>query len=228
MPKTPIFFRGFDEQGAVRIYNHGILPHWRQAGCTYFVTFRLADSLPEHVVLALEEQRTLWLRARGIKPDDPNWKHLLAKLPPEERRLYEQLIGRLLNVSLDGCHGSCVLREPRIADQVASALDFFHGSRVWTGDFVVMPNHVHALLTPIGGFELEDLLHSIKSYTANEINRAFGRLGHLWQRESYDHIVRDSQQLQAYQEYIAANPAKAKLHVGEYFLAKAEYKVQES
>ena len=39
-------FREFDESGEVRIYYHGILPHWRQTGCTYFVTYRLADPYP--------------------------------------------------------------------------------------------------------------------------------------------------------------------------------------
>ncbi|MDF1815773.1 MAG: hypothetical protein P1V20_26480 [Verrucomicrobiales bacterium] len=36
-------FYPFNEFGEVRIYQHGLLPHWRQDGCTCFVTFRLAD-----------------------------------------------------------------------------------------------------------------------------------------------------------------------------------------
>jgi putative transposase len=108
------------------------------------------------------------------------------------------------------------------------ALDHFHGTRVFTGDFVVMPNHVHILLTPIDGFELEDILHSIKSYTANEINRALGRAGRFWQRESYDHIVRDSEQLLSYRDYVAANPSKASLSIGEYIVSRAEYQIVDS
>jgi REP element-mobilizing transposase RayT len=86
-----------------------------------------------------------------------------------------------------------------------------------------MPNHVHVLLTPITGFELEDILHSIKSFTATKINRILGRAGQLWQRESYDHIVRDINQLQAYQEYIAANPRKARLTPDEYTVSQSNY-----
>ena len=224
--KTSIPFRGFDEQGEIRIYHHGILPHWRQAGCTYFVSFRLADSIPKHVLQALEEERTLWLKARGIESTSRDWKRPFAALSAKEKRQYEQLVGRLVNKSLDECHGSCALREPGIAKHVASALDYFHGTRVLTGNFVVMPNHVHALLTPMDSFELEDILHSIKSFTANEINRVLGQTGQFWQRESYDHLVRDTEQLQAYQEYIKANPTKAKLSVGEYILAQAEYHVE--
>lgn len=225
MSKAPIPFRGFDERGEVRIYSHGILPHWRQLGCTYFVTFRLADSIPKLIVKEIEHERILWLNARGIKPADHDWKVHFAKLSMNDRRLYEKLVGRLLNRSLDECHGSCVLRNRSIGATVVEALEHFHGSRVWTGDFVVMPNHVHAILTPIDAHELEEILHSIKSYTAGKINRTINQVGRFWQRESYDHIVRDSEQLGAYQQYIAANPSKAKLTVGEYILSHAEYQL---
>jgi type I restriction enzyme R subunit len=228
MLKAPIPFRGFDERGDVRIYYHGILPHWRQRGCTYFVTFRLADSIPTAVVKELEYQRTIWLRARRIDPADGEWKRRFTLLPSAQRREYEKLIGRLLNESLDKCHGSCILREPAIGSKVASALEHFHGQRVFTGDYVVMPNHVHALLTPIDGFELENVLHSIRSYTANEINRALSRSGPVWQRESYDRIVRDMEQLEAYQAYIAANPEKARLRSGEFIRAHAQYTMDTS
>ncbi len=223
--KSPIPFRGFDEHAYARIYEHGILPHWRQPGCTYFVTFRLADSIPESVLRELEYERSLWLKARGIDPAGSDWKRHFAKLPTNDRRIYEQLVGRVLNTSLDECHGACVLRASAIGNEVATALDHFHGSRVLTGDYVVMPNHVHALLTPQDGFELEQILHSIKSYTANQINRALNKKGQLWQRESYDHIVRDAEQLQAYQEYTAANPAKAQLPLGDYIHSRGEYRI---
>lgn len=221
--ELPIPFHGFDERGELRFYHHGVLPHWRQAGCTYFVTFRLADSIPEPVLKEHEYERTQWLQSRGIDPENRNWKHRFAILPANERRLYEKLVGRLLNTSLDECHGSCVLRDSVIHNKVAASLKHFDGSRVQTGDFVVMPNHVHVLLTPMYGFELEDILHSIKSYTANEINRLLKQAGQLWQRESYDHVVRDFEQLHAFQQYIAANPAKSRLRSGEYAISTANY-----
>jgi hypothetical protein len=75
--KLRIRFRGFDERGEVRIYHHGILPHWRQAGCTYFVTFRQDDSLPAPMLREIEYERHLWLGRRGIDPNERNWKNLL-------------------------------------------------------------------------------------------------------------------------------------------------------
>jgi len=223
--KAPIPFRAFNEGGELRIYDHGLLPHWRQTGCTYFVTFRLADSIPRIVLEDIEDKRIRWLKSRAINPDDLNWKSQLAKLPICEQRIYDEVVASLVNSSLDECHGSCVLKEEAVGNKVAHALNFFHGERVLTGDFVVMPNHVHVLLTPITGFELEDILHSVKSYTANEINKLLNRNESFWQRESYDHIVRDAEQLEAYQQYIGVNPLKAKLREGEFILSSAVYQI---
>ena len=222
---APIPFRGFDERGTVRIYRHGLLPHWRQAGCTYFVTFRLADALPRAVLREFEYQRGIWLRRRGIDPAAPDAEGGPAKLSTADRRQYERWAAATLNRFLDVGHGTCLLRRPDLAAAVADALTHFHGDRALTGDFVVMPNHAHALLTPLPGHELEDVLHAVKSFTANRINRLAGRTGGLWQKESYDHIVRDTEQLGAFQAYIRANPAKAKLGAGEFLLSEASYTV---
>ncbi len=86
-----------------------------------------------------------------------------------------------------------------------------------------MPNHVHVLLTPVTPFELRDVLKSIKGYTARRINVLLGRKGAVWQRDSYDHIVRDMNQLESFQRYIRGNPRKAGLRIGEYRLFEAEY-----
>jgi putative transposase len=58
---------------------------------------------------------------------------------------------------------------------------------------------------------LSKVLHSLKSYTANRINKLLGRTGQLWQHESYDHWVRDDAELERIVAYIAANPVKAGL-----------------
>lgn len=221
--KPAIPFRGFDERGDVRIYHHGILPHWRQAECTYFVTFRQDDALPASVVREIEYERQQWLKHRGIDLNDPLWRSAFARLSSEDQRVYEQLVGTRINEHLDVGYGSCALRRERIARIVAESLDNFHSQRVLTGDFAIMPNHVHVLLRPLPGFELEDILHSIKSYTANEINRILEGGGTFWQRQSYDHIVRDYDQLEAFQRYIEANPKKANLKKGEYICASATY-----
>ena len=222
MPDS-IPFRGFDERGDVRVYQHGILPHWRQKGCTYFVTFRPADSLPAPVLREMEAERCQWLRQHGIDPDSSAWKSDVAKLPSKIRRNYETRVGLTLEKHLDAGHGTSVLKRQEIGRLVAKALQHFHNSRVLTGDFVVMPNHVHVLMRPLNGFELEDILHSIKSFTANQINKRIGGAAEFWQRQSYDHIVRDFEQLEAFQAYIAANPVKAGLQNDQYNLHQAKW-----
>lgn len=223
---NPIPFRGFDERGEVRVDYNGILPHWRQDGCTYFVTYRQSDALPEAVVREFEYDRDQWLRARGIERNDIanekfDWNQTLGKLSKSDQRLYERTMATKLNKYLDAGHGSCALRRPEFRGIVANSLEFFHDQRVWTGDYAVMPNHVHVLMRPLPGHELEKILQSIKSYTATQINRLLENSGSFWMRESYDHIVRDGEQLEAYQRYIKANPIKANLNPGEYTLREA-------
>lgn len=116
-----------------------------------------------------------------------------------------------------------MLRRPEIREIVAKSLEYFHGQRVLTGDYVVMPNHIHVLMRPLPSFELEDILQAVKSYTATQINRLLGGEGRFWMRESYDHIVRDFEQLEAFQTYIKANPKKANLGSDEYTLRPAVY-----
>ncbi|MEX0866235.1 MAG: transposase [Pirellulales bacterium] len=216
-------FKPFNESGEVRIYYNGLLPHWRQTGCTYFVTFRLADSLPRGVVEEWRVERDSWLAARGIDLRVTSLKQAVRRLSTRDRRLFERhFVGKLFEY-LDRGLGECVLRNSEIGGIVAESLLHFHGERLNTGDFVVMPNHVHLLATPYDNVELEDLLHSIKSYTANLINERLHRSGPLWMDDSYDHIVRDQKELLRIQSYIRANPEKARLATGTFCLHDAEY-----
>ena len=76
---------------------------------------------------------------------------------------------------------------------------------------VVMPDHVHILLQPMekgekGFYPLAEILHSIKSYSANQINKILKRRGTVWLDESFDRIVRDANELQEKLNYIINNP----------------------
>lgn len=52
---------------------YGELPHWEHEGATYFITFRLADSLPASVSELSKRQRDDWLRRHGIDPERTDW-----------------------------------------------------------------------------------------------------------------------------------------------------------
>ena len=76
--------------------------------------------------------------------------------------------------------------------------------------YVVMANHIHVLLTPL--VELSKITHSLKRFTAREANRILGLTGQpFWQDESYDHLVRRSDEFERILRYIENNPVKAGL-----------------
>jgi len=203
MPVLP--FRAFDRNAPVAFYRRH-LPHWRQPGCTYFVTYRLNDSIPKAKLQQWEAQMAVWLRA-----------HPQPHSEAEQREFHKQFIVRF-HRWLDAGHGACWLRRADVSNIVESALRYFDGERCILGHYVIMPNHVHALVRPVMEFSLSDVLHSWKSYTANVINRSVSRCGTLWQDESFDHIVRDESQLERFVRYIDRNPAKAGLKAGEFRL----------
>ena len=200
------------------------LPHWRAPGSIYFVTFRLADSIPQHVIAEWQHERKTWFAAHRITPglSEGKFKELYEAIPEAVRAAFERDCARKYFLELDRGHGECVLRKPDAAEVVASAMRFFNGARLQCGDFVVMPNHVHWLLMPMNGYVLEDILQSVKSYSANKINKALGRQGGLWQRESHDHIVRDREEMIRIRRYIVNNPDKAQLKSTDYIYSSAE------
>ncbi|HJT31187.1 MAG TPA: transposase [Pirellulales bacterium] len=79
-----------------------------------------------------------------------------------------------------------------------------------------MPNHVHALVQFLGATKLKPQCYSWKKYTATRINRKLGLAGMFWQKESFDHLVRNYEQYLRLRKYIEENPAKARLRAGEY------------
>ena len=166
------------------------LPHWRQDGVLYFVTFRLADSLPAEKVRSLQFEREAWVR---VHPEP-------RSLQDEEE--YWTLFGARTQQFLDAGHGACSLSSPDAQRIVEEALRHFDGERYELGKFVVAPNHVHVLVRPMPGYELSEILASWKSFTSLQVNRLLGRSGVLWQKESYDHIVRNASALWHIQCYI--------------------------
>ncbi len=109
------------------------------------------------------------------------------------------------------------MREDRNAKVVANALAFFDSTRYRLHAWCVMPNHVHVVIEPMGKYDLSKILHSWKSYTANEINRLAGVRGQVWETEYYDHLIRDESDLQAQIAYVLANPRKAGLSGWKWF-----------
>jgi putative DNA methylase len=159
--------------------SRGDLPHLHKEGCTFFVTFCLHDA---------GQAKARIRRSADRNPD-----------ADEAARRSEPPLTR----------GSCVLRRPEIAKLVENALLFFQGERYALHSWVIMPNHVHVVVTPSPEHPLSEILHSWKSYTSNQINGTLGRSGRLWEEESFDHVVRNEESLIKFTSYIDNNPVAA-------------------
>lgn len=108
--------------------------------------------------------------------------------------------------------GTCHLRWPEIAWLVADALRHFDGARYALHEWVVMPNHVHALLTPHPPHRLGDIVKTWKQFSGLRANRLLRRAGsRFWQPESFDRWVRNDEERARIGRYIRENPVKAGL-----------------
>ena len=159
----------------------GVLPHLYKPGCTYFVTYCLADVARNR---ANERQR---LR----ESDGPSEIAHATDFEPTM--------------------GSCLLKSPELAAVVENSLLHFQADRYALNAWCVMPNHVHAIVTPLGEHRLSRILQSWKGFSAHTINRKLNRTGHVWQKESFDHIVRDEECFEKFVAYTESNPVVAGL-----------------
>jgi len=169
------------------------LPHWHQDGKFVFVTFRLHDSLPIEKLQQLHNEKESWMKCHP-QP----WSVSIANE-------YIERFGKAVDKWLDSGHGDCLLKKPDNRKIVEKALHYFDGKRYDLQAYVVMPNHVHMLIQLKAGFELNEIMRSIKSFTAKEINKCEKRTGSVWQSESYDRLIRDPKHFENVVRYIIAN-----------------------
>ena len=78
-----------------------------------------------------------------------------------------------------------------LACGVEEALWFSHGERYCLHAYVIVPDHVHLLLTPVAEWSLAKILQGLKGFTARQMNRCLGRKVIFWQNENFDHLVRN-------------------------------------
>ena len=201
------FFNPYDD---IR-FTANRLPHLQQKGAVYFVTFRLADSVPQHLRKQWELDREAWLRFHP-----PPWD-------AEIERAYHERFSGAIERWLDVGHGSCVLRRNDCAAVVAEALRHFDGDRVSQIAWVVMPNHVHAVFVLNPAWSLEKIILSWKGFTARKINPLLRRKGSFWQRDYFDRPVRNAKHLANCVRYIRRNPQKQRLCEGEFVLYESEF-----
>jgi len=175
----------------ITIRDTGRLPHWHLPGAYYFITFRLADSLPQSI--------RDWLTVQN-----PKFKLSILK------------INKRIETELDKGYGACYLARPEVAVIVKNALKFFDGERYRLFSYCIMPNHVHVVMKLLPSADLSKVLHSWKSYTASMINKALGRSGTFWEREYFERIIWNEKQFMLANAYVMDNPARAGLEEWEW------------
>ena len=194
-------------QGEIRKRFGHNLPHWTFDGAVYHVRFRLFDSIPAKIRQELIEEKTKLLTQ--IRSPVNGFTAL------EKRRLmflYTEKVERVL----DQGYGQCWLRKKPVGDLITNALKYFERERYILYAWCIMPNHVHAVVQPLSGFKLPGIIHSWKSYTANQANKILSRKGKFWQREYFDHIIRDASGFVGSVDYVYTNPEKAGLDGWEW------------
>lgn len=185
----------FDWDSVTGVRRHH-LPHVTQPGAVYFITFRLHDSIPADRIAYWKKQFDRWLQSNPSPHTD------------EQRDQMKDLCFRRVEKYLNGGHGQCCLRSPEFRGLVEERLLHREPADYQLGDYVIMPNHVHVLLSSPGEIDLGKVIGAWKSISAKQINKALGRTGSIWQDEWFDHIVRSPLALRAFREYIRRNPAR--------------------
>lgn len=178
--------------------SRGSLPHWEQDGVCYFITIRLADSLPSELIAKWKADRDDWI-AKNPQP----WTE-------EKEAEYHREFSLRIDKWLDQGRGECLLKSDEIREIVLNKILEKNLESHTVHSLVIMPNHLHVLVSMIEG-KLPDLMHSWKGATAYLINQHVGRKGALWQRDYFDRMIRDARHFERCRRYIANNPEKAGL-----------------
>ena len=189
------------------------LPHWDQTGATYFLTFRLADSLPAALLAQWREERDAWLKWNA----EP-WSSA-------QEREYHQRSSGAVERWLDEGHGECLLRRSEVRAAVAEVYGKFDAERYWLHAWVLMPNHAHFLVSMRKDIDLAKLLKAWKGTSSRAAGLVVGRRRtgtSFWQKDYFDRLVRDEAHFANCARYIRRNPAKAKLRASEYTLFLSE------
>lgn len=210
--RLPSQFQGFNPREAFRNYERN-LPHWRQPGATYFLTFRLHDSLPASVLRDAHQQQEIW-RSRLAHERSINDGAIPASTL-EDYEAFQLRTYRQLESLMDNGYGECWLKQPALREIVNNALLHFDGDRYDMHGFAVMPNHVHLAVRPLGEWQPEELLQSWKGFTARSINKQLNRSGQVWQHDAWNRLVRNDEHWFRVMRYVIRNPTKAKLWSGE-------------
>lgn len=170
------------------------LPHLQPPDGMFFITFRLKGSLPGHLMEVLSD---------GLKMSLEQYQDDKVKQKQSKEDYYEAIEETLDRNEF----GPSFLNETYAAQIVKDSLHFLDGKDYKLLCYCIMGNHVHFIAYKFNK-PVNHVMDSLKTFTAREINKALGRTGALWQREYYDRLIRDRNDLSNKVDYVLNNPVK--------------------
>lgn len=188
----PDLIQFLEKRKHVDIWGHK-MPHWFQAHKTMFITFRLADSLPHHII---EE----FLADRAVMREE------LKVIGNKSRKFYEELMEHKMESWLNNGHGNCILGNANVRQIVVGALRHYNFKEYLLHSFIIMPNHLHILLSPLTEKPINTVIGRIKGFTSFKIKKLLGIDSEIWQQGMFDRIVRSDDEFKKYVDYIRNNP----------------------
>jgi putative transposase len=174
------------------------LPHWQPPDETFFVTYRLAGSLPVSVINSLKENYILLKN----QPDDQGTERA-GVLREDHFHAFDNALEKNLNEP----HW---IRNNEVANIIMESLLFNNNKQYTLHCACLMSNHVHTLLSTLPGSKLlNTILQNHKKFTAVQSNKVLGRSGTFWAEESFDTLIRNNAHFWRVVNYILQNPVKA-------------------
>lgn len=208
------------------------LPHIHPPGSILFVTLRLVGSIPKAVTQRWKAERTWFAKEMARIDRQVNDNQSSTNLNQQARLLSFQRrwFMRFEEILDKAERGPVWLKNEKVAQLVVDSLKYRDGKVFQLNSYCVMSNHLHTVFRPFlderslrldlsagrpryfsDESPLDVIMHSFKSYTANEANKLLDRAGAFWETESYDHVVRDETEFYRIQNYVVKNPVKAGL-----------------
>ncbi len=190
------------------------LPHYQMPGQCYMITWCLYEAIPKHAFKGYKHQLDLLkIKIDSLKKDKSDG--LLLKTIEKEysttRRKYIKAFDDMLALQDTGIDLSRI----ELTKVLVDALNFWHTKRLQNFAYCIMPNHVHWVVAMNDVDEngkavyLQDIMHSVKSYSANAINKLLSRKGVLWHHESFDTTIRNEKHFMNAVNYTINNPVAA-------------------
>ena len=173
---------------------HGVkLPHWNQDYTYIFITFRLGDSLPQDILAQLKVERKRWL---SLHPE------------PWDRRTkyeYQSKIAGNIEKWIDKGYGSCLLKEQDATDALIATMYHDDGEKYELTAYVIMPNHIHALIMPNENIRVETIMQEWKSVSSHVLKKLYGTRWCGWMDNYHDRMIRNEDHFNNVVSYILNN-----------------------